>query len=154
MTMDDRYRAKLQSVIASLRYWIPSINDVATVVEDDGGEYWQLGVEPHVSGGCPFEIVIRSDGFHDIIIEGETYEDQPSDNLDLFLALVEGISRGDVRRRLYHSCASGRVVAVETIVELGGGRTWSRRRDLVPFDSHGESDDLVITDHCYLPYRR
>lgn len=154
MSMDDRYRAKLQAAIASLRYWIPSISDVATMNESDNSDYWRLGVEPHVKGGCPFEIVVRSDGFHDIMIDGEVYEDQPSDDLDLFLAFAQGVARGDVIRRRFLTSAAEREVAVETIVALGNGRTWSRSRDLVALSKHGEIGDLIIADHRYLPYRR
>lgn len=157
MSMDDRYRAKLQAAIASLCYWIPSISDVATVSESDGGDYWRLGVEPRVPGGCPFEMVIRSDHLHDVIIDGESYEDQPSDDLEFFLALAKGIARGDVIRRHHCSRASGREVAVETIVSLGGDSTWSRRRELAPSDKHGawdEDEEIVLVDHRYLPFRR
>ena len=152
MTIDDRYRAQLQSTIAALRYWIPSIGDAAVVTETDGDDYWQMSVAPHEKAACPLELVIRSDGFHDLIIAGETYEDQPTEDLDMFLPLAAAIARGDVIRRHHVSADTARALAVETIVSLDRGRAWRQRRDLVPASE--QNDDRIINDQHFLPYHR
>lgn len=150
MTIDDRYRARLQAAIASLRYWIPSISDTARIAETDGDDYWRMNVEPTVAGACPFDLVLRSDGFHDLVIGGEVYEDMPTDDLDLFVPLVCAIARGDVVRRHELSAATRKPLSVETEIRLGDGKSWARSRRLSESFVDTES---IFSERHYLPYR-
>lgn len=157
MQTDDRYRARLQTAIAALRYWSPSIKDAAHVVETDEGEYWRMAIEPLIAGACPFELVLRADGFHDLMIAGESYEDEPTEDLEMFVPLAEAIAGGHVRRRLYASAATGLPVAVGTVVDLADGRSFVRRRDLAsPRDTTAPraSGEDIITERHFLPYHR
>lgn len=154
MNIDDRYRARLQASIAALRYWCPSIADSAAISETDSGDYWEIEVLPHVSGACPFELVLRTDGFHDLVIAGESFEDELTDDLELFVPLASAIARGDVRRRTYASAATATPLAVETIVELEKGRIWQRRRDIAIGLQGDLPHEALITEHNFLPYRR
>ncbi len=154
MNIDDRYRAKLQAAIASLEYWIPSISDSASIAEVNDDAYWRVNVEPLAAGACPFELVIRSDGYHDMLIAGEGYEDQHTDDLDLFVPFAQAIANGNVTRRIYTSAATRMPIAVETIVRLANGAEWRRRRELVT-GLDGETPHASIArDHHFLPYKR
>lgn len=150
MTIDDRYRARLQAAIASLRYWIPSISDTARIAETDGDDYWRINVEPTVAGACPFDLVLRSDGFHDLVIGGEVYEDMRTDDLDLFVPLACAIARGGVVRRHELSAATRMPLSVETEIRLDGGRVWRRRRRLSDLCAGSET---ILAERHYLPYR-
>lgn len=154
MNIDDRYRAKLQAAIASLEYWIPSIGDCAWIAETNDVAYWRVNVQPHVDGACPFELVIRSDGYHDMMIAGEGYEDQPTDDLDLFVPLAQAIADGDVTHRTYTSTATRMPLAVEIIVQLANGTTWRRRRELATGLSGDAPHETIARDHHFLPYKR
>lgn len=154
MTIDDRYRAQLQAAIAALRYWVPTISDAAHVTQSDGGAYWSLAAEPDVGGACPFELVLRTDGKHDIMIAGESYEDLPTDDLDLFVPLACAIARGDVTRRITATAATGTPFMIETIVHLDGGKEWRKSRSLLPPGPSPAVDDALVDDRAFLPYRR
>lgn len=154
MSIDDRYRAKLQAAIAALRYWVPTISDAAHVTQSDGGAYWSLAAEPNVPGACPFELVLRTDGKHDIMIAGETYEDLPTDDLDLFVPLACAIARGNVIRRMTATAATGMPVMIETIVKLDGGNAWRNSRNLLAPGDPSATADALIEDRRFLPYKR
>lgn len=154
MSIDDRYRARLQAAIASLRYWVPTISDAAHITQSDGGTYWSLSAEPHISGACPFELVLRDDGRHDIMIAGESYEDLPTEDLDVFVPLACAIARGDVTRRITSTSATGIPISVETIIQLDGAKNWHKSRALLPPGQRLESGDAVVSDRRFLPYRR
>ncbi|MCC0007089.1 MAG: hypothetical protein H6876_03080 [Hyphomicrobiaceae bacterium] len=154
MLIDDRYRARLQATIAALRYWCPSIADSAAITETSSDEYWEIDVVPHVRGACPFELVLRTDGFHDLVVAGETYEDEPTDNLDLFVPFVSAIARGEVVQKTYAAAATGLPLAVETIVDMGRDGSWHRRRS-IDTNLKGEAlGDTIVTTQAFLPYRR
>jgi hypothetical protein len=112
MNVDDRYRARLQSAIAALRYWTPSIADQATIAETVGDDYWEIDSAPHTQGACPFELVLRSDGKHNLVIASETHEDETTDNFDLFVPLLSAIARGQVTRRITTSAATRMPLAI------------------------------------------
>jgi hypothetical protein len=154
MNVDDRYRARLQSAIAALRYWTPSIADQATIAETDGADYWEIDSAPHTQGACPFELVLRSDGKHNIVIASETYEDETTDNLELFVPLLSAIARGQVTRRITTSAATRMPLAIETIVHMDNGAEWHRRRELAAGLYGGLPHEVVIRDHHFLPYKR
>jgi len=154
MSIDDRYRARLQTAIAALRYWCPSIADSANISETDAGEYWELEIVPHVKGACPFELVLRADGYHDMVIAGETYEDEATDNLDLFVPLAAAIARGDVVQRSHISAATGLTLAIETVVDMGNAGKWQRRRDVKTGLGGGALSDVLVRQRAFLPYQR
>lgn len=154
MTIDDRYRAQLQAAIAALRYWVPTISDAAHVTQSDGSAYWSLAAEPNAAGACPFELVLRTDGKHDIMIAGESYEDLPTDDLDMFVPLACAIARGDVIRRMTVTAATGTPVTIETIVNLDGGKVWRQTRDLPSARHPDAASEVLAEDRTFLPYKR
>lgn len=154
MNTDDRYRARLQAAITAVRYWIPSIADQAAIEETNGDDYWEIDIAPHVRGACPIELVLRSDGMHDLVIASETYEDLPTDNLDLFVPLLAAVSRGNVIRRVHTSAATRMPLAIETIVDLEKGNVWRRRRDIDAGLTGPAAGEIIIRDHHFLPYKR
>lgn len=154
MSIDDRFRSRLQAAIASLRYWIPSIADSAAITQTDADDYWEISIEPHTPGACPFELVLRADGKHDMMIASETYEDEPTEDLDLFVPFAQAIANGSVIRRIYTARATRTPLAIETIVELADGTSWQRRRDLETGLNGDLPHDVVVRDRHFLPYRR
>ncbi len=154
MNIDDRQRAKLRTAITSLEYWIPSISDAAWISQTNCDDYWRINVEPHIEGPCPFEIVIRTDGFHDIVIAGEAFEDQTTDDLDLFVPFAEAIASGNVIRRIYSTADTRMPVAIETSVNMAGGKSWHRRRELVSGFNGPVHHEAIAHDHAFLPYKR
>ncbi len=152
--IDDRYRSRLQAVITSFEYWIPSISEVARIAEVNDDAYWRVDIEPLAAGACPFELVIRADGYHDMTIAGESYEDQPTDDLDLFVAFAQAIANGDVTHRIYTAAATRMPLAVETIVRLANGVDWSRRRELVTGLDDALPHVAIARDRRFLPYER
>ncbi len=150
----DVYRSRLQAVIESLRYWIPSVADAARVEELETPEFWKMIVTPRTAGGCPFELLLRSDRKFDIIIGGEIYEDLDMMPFEDFLPLVEAISQGRVVQRRWTSITTGALREVETIVTFANGSIWSRSRiekavaDTIPREAAERND------RHFLPYRR
>ncbi len=153
-TIDDRYRARLQAAIASLEYWIPSISQTARIAVVNDDAYWRVNIEPHMARACPFELVIRADGYHDMTIAGESYEEQPTDDLDLFVPFAQAIANGDVTRRIYTCAATRMALAVETIVHLANGVEWRRQRDIATFMDREVHHTSIARDHSFLPYER
>ncbi len=152
MLPDDVYRSRLEAAIAGLRYWIPTVSDVAHATLDAGSGFWKLAVLPHAAGACPFELVLRQDQKHDIIIGGEAFEDLPTPNLEVFPQLADAIAEGHVVQCAWRSAVTGVESAVETIVTLADGREWSRCRFLTHMvDDH--PDGFIATEHCFVPYR-
>lgn len=139
--------SSLQATIAQLRYWMPTIADVAHVVEREEGEGWRFALTPRTEGGCPVAITLAGTGRLDLTIAGETYEDRSLDTLDQLLPLIERITEGHVIQRRWASRATGAPRGIETIVSLGPGRVW---RDGLA-SSEG---DAFAHDHHFLPYRR
>lgn len=146
MIQDDVYRHALQGTIEGLRYWVPSISDVARVTEDGGDDFWHLTVVPRVNGACAFELLLRHDQRFDTIVACQTYEGLLVPELRLFLPFVEAIVDGRVVQRRWISRQTGALHAVETLVEIPGMGTW--REGTRPTGGY-ESRDLH-----FLPYRR
>lgn len=153
MNIDDRQRAKLRATITSLEYWIPSISDVASIAETNCDAYWRINLEPQVAGACPFEFVIRADGYHDIMIAGESFEDQLTDDVELFVPLAQAIASGNVIRRIYTTAATRMPIAIETLVWLSNGGVWQRRRELVTGFGGPVHHNTIARDHSFLPYK-
>lgn len=139
--------SSVQATIAQLRYWLPTIADVAHITEGASGEGWQFAIRPRTDGGCPVAVAVSETGQLDFTIAGETYEGRTLDTLDQLLPLVERITEGHVVQRRWTSRATGGFRGIETIVVLGPGRVW--RDGMTAPEAGAESHD-----HHFLPYRR
>lgn len=146
MMQDDVYRHTLQGTIEGLRYWVPSIADVAHVAEGGGPDYWHLSVSPKSPGGCPFEMLLRHDQHYDMVLAGQSYEFLPVPSLAIFLPLAQAIVDGRVIQRRWMSTQTGVLRAVETLIDLDSAGQW--REGVLP------GDGCESRDHHFLPYRR
>lgn len=150
MLSDDVYRYSLRATIEGLRYWVPSIADLARVAQEETDGFWRLDVSPHVSGACPFELVLRDDKRFDATFAGQSYADVPVTELSLFLPLAEAIVDGRVVQRRWISSQTGARLGIETLIAMPGGTVWR----------HGTMHDAFHAnvwesrDHHFLPYRR
>jgi hypothetical protein len=136
----------VQATIEQLRYWVPTIKDVARVFEGKDEEHFLLSIEPKVSGACPVAIAIRGNGRFDLAVAGETYEDRVLSSLDEIVVLLERITEGHVVQRRWMSTTTGVPLAVETLIRLGADNIW---RDGIAAGDGGER-----RDRHFLPYRR
>ena len=152
MLATDAYLAKLEQTIASLKAWTGFIADVASVETSDGASSWRLVIRPKAPQACPVELLLRHDQLYDIAGASEVYEDQPADDLELFLPLLEAVAEGRVVTRTEQSKATGAVYAVETRIAAAAGRTWVRRREL-PAARLADPEQTVFADRHYTPYR-
>ncbi len=139
--------SSLQATITQLRYWMPTIADVAHIWESEGGGSWCFSLKPRARGACPVSLMLRETGLFDLTIAGETYEDCVLEQFDDVLPLIERIIEGQVVQRRWASRATGAACGVETIVSLGHGRFW-RGGPITP------DGDAFARDHHFLPYRR
>ena len=157
MDSDDTIRSRLQSTIASLRYWVPSIADAARVDETERSGLWQISVTPRVAGACPFELILKTDRSSrsfDCVIGGEVYEDRDLASPDEFLPLVEAIADGKVIQRRWLSSATGVLRKVETVVSLANGKIWRQGREVGAAAADTGTDAVEQRDRHFLPYRR
>lgn len=155
----DVYRSRLQTVIESLRYWIPSIADAARVEETEAPEYWKMWVSPAVAGACPFELILRSDRRCDLVIAGEVYEDLAMLAFEDFLPLCEAIAQGRVIQRRWTSPATAALCDVETIVTFANSKTWTGSRAVNsrtsgPISAKVSREAAARHDRHFLAYRR
>lgn len=147
MTSDDTYVHTLQATIEGLRYWVPSIADLARVAQTDAPTGWTMHVTPKAAGACPFALSLRPDRLYDLVLAGERYPDRPVIGLGLFLPLAAAVIDGRVVQRRWISSRTGAVRAVESLVTLPGGTLW--REGGTP-----DLDGCESRDHHFLPYRR
>lgn len=152
MLATDAYLAKLEQTIASLKAWTGFIADVAAIETSEGASSWRLVIRPRAPQACPVELLVRHDQLYDIAVAGEVYEDQPAEDLELFLPLLEGIAEGRVVTRTEQSRATGAVYAVETRIAAPPGRTWVRRRE-TPAAKIADPELTICYDRHYTPYR-
>jgi hypothetical protein len=136
----------VQATIEQLRYWVPTIKDVARVFEGKDEQNFLLSIEPMVAGACPVAIAIRENGRFDLAVAGETYEDRVLASLDHIVVLLERITEGRVVQRRWTSAATGAPLAVETLVTLGAEDVWR--------DGTVAGDGSERCDRHFLPYRR
>lgn len=154
MTSDDVFRSRLESTIASLRYWVPQIADAARIEEAQAPSFWKIAVTPHVPGACPFELMLRSNQSFSLVLDREVYEDLPADSLNLFLPLLDAIAEGRVIQRHFVSAATGEVRRVTSIVDLSGDNVWQAGREAGPSVEQTADIPLECRDRHFLPYRR
>ena len=139
--------SSLPATLAQLRYWMPTIADVAHIWESEGGGTWCFSLKPRADGACPVSVMLRESGLFDLTIAGKTYEDCALEQFDHLLPLIERITEGHVLQRHWASRATGALRGIETIVSLRNGRVW-RGGPIAP------DEDAFARDHHFLPYRR
>lgn len=146
MMQDDVYRHTLQGTIEELRYWVPSIADVARVAEGGGPEYWHLDVSPKSPGGCPFEMLLRHDQHYDLVLAGQNYEFLPVPSLAVFLPLAQAVVDGRIIQRHWISTQTGVLRSIETLIDLGSSGCWR--------EGGRAGEGCERRDLHFLPYRR
>lgn len=139
--------SSVQATVTQLRYWLPTIADVAHVSEAEQGASWQFSITPRIDGACPVAITLHETGSLDFVIAGETYEGRTLKLLDQLLPMVERITEGHVVQRRWTSPATGRLCGIETVVSLAPGQVWNAGMTTA-------AGDLESHDHHFLPYRR
>lgn len=146
MTPESFLSSSVQATIEQLRYWVPTIKDVARVAESGDGAGWTLTITPRMAAACPVAITLKDSGRFDITIAGEAYADRALGSLDQLVRLLERIAEGHVVQRRWVSAATGVDQGIETLVLLGQGLVW--RNGPAP-DGGAERHD-----RHFLPYRR
>lgn len=139
--------SSVQATVMQLRYWLPTIADVAHVSEAEHGTSWRFSIAPRIPGACPVDVTLHETGNLDFVIAGEAYEGRRLDLLDQLLPLVERITEGHVVQRRWSSRATGQLCGIETLVSLEPGRVWSD-------GSAAPGESVESHDHHFLPYRR
>ncbi|MFA5949013.1 MAG: hypothetical protein WC807_01875 [Hyphomicrobium sp.] len=139
-----------QAIIEELRYWVPTVKDVARVYEIDEPEGWRLFIIPATDGACPVELLLRNDGLFDIEIGGQKYEAQSLTARNMLVVMLQQIADGRVLQRRWSSQATGAPCGLETIVDMGDGTLWTARQP-----PHGIAEENIegLCRH-FLPYRR
>jgi len=146
MPPKEVYSSSVQATIEQLRYWVPTIKDVAHVLEGRDGDCWLLSIDPHIGAACPVAIALKDSGQFDISVAGETYTDRMLAKLDDLVLLLDRITQGQVIQRRWFSAMTGLPQSIDTLVDLGGGQTWCAGPD--PFGG------AERRDRHFLPYRR
>lgn len=146
MIPDDVYQQDFENIVAQMRYWAPSVADVAKVEEEEGPGYRIFKFSSAYPGGCPFEFVIRQDQHYDLRVAAQHYLDQPARNLMRFHSLSEAIVEGRVSQLYWHSIKTGVLRGIQTQVRLADGSIW---REGMP-----EPEECESRTRTFLPYRR
>jgi hypothetical protein len=154
MLSDDAIRSRLQATVESLRYWVPTIADVADTSEREGLDGWTLVISPRVAGACPVQVTLHPAQRFDLVIAGESYEGRTAASFDLILPLLEAITEGRIVQRHWISTATGAVRAIETIVRLADGSVWRDGRTIEPVATIIPREATERHDRHFVPYRR
>ncbi len=91
---------------------------------------------------------------YSLTIGGRTYPDLAVDTLDLFPLLVEAIADGRVIERRWSSPNTGVETQVETIIDLGAGRTWRAINRFAALAGLIAIEDCIWSPRYFLPYER
>ena len=145
-TPEGLHAPSVEATIEQLRYWVPTITDVARALEARDDASWFLSIEPHLEAACPVAIALKQTGRFDISVAGETYDDRALASLGQLVLLLERITDGQVIQRRWVSSATGADQGIETIVRLGQGAVWRGGREPDGGAEH--------RDRHFLPYRR
>jgi hypothetical protein len=151
---DDAFRAQLRAVVARIRTWVASIDDVARIEMSEADAYWRLRAEPEAEHACPFELIVHADQHFDLTVGPETYEERSIGDVQLIAQLAEAIGDGHVITRTLASRNTDAVRSVETLVPLEGGAEWRGKRLNEPMASAIRAEDCEARDQHYVPYRR
>jgi len=154
MLSDDAIRSRLQATIESLRYWVPTISDVAVVKEREQGSSWTLALAPKVDNACPVELTLHPAQTFDLIVADEEYDGRTASSFDLVLPLIEAVTEARVVQRRWISLATGAERAVETIITLADGSTWRDGRTIEALADAIPREAAERQDRHFLPYRR
>lgn len=144
-----RGRVNARALVEELRYWVPSVKDVALVQECQDGAGLRFFLIPSTPGACPVELLLRNDGLFDLEVGGISYEAQELGARTALIDLLEGITAGQVIQRRFYNPATGAPVGVETRIRLPDGSYW-RAGDMAEMLPGAMS----VRDRHYLPYRR
>lgn len=142
--LDEDRSPALDVTIAEIRYWVPTIADVAQVTEHGDGQ--TISIVPHAVGACPVSVTLKGTGRFDVVIAGERYEDRALDSLDQMVPFLERIADGEVVQRRWVSTATGAPLGVETLVRLGDG--------VLLRNGPAPDGGVEGSDRHFLPYRR
>lgn len=152
MLSDDVFRSRLQATVESLRYFVPSVADVARSDETSAPGYWKLSLTPHTGGACPIELILHGSQRYDVMIGRETYEDREITSLELFVPLIDAVANGRVIERSWISLTTGLSVARETLISLTNSKSWQDGSGLNAVA--GNEEKFRRDDRHFLPYRR
>jgi hypothetical protein len=154
MLSDDVFRDRLEQTLVDLETWASGIHDCAGVDIAASQHYWRMSVAPHMAGGCPFELMIKSDQTFNLMLDNEVYEDRPLDRFDFFVKLVSAIVDGRVERTETRNALTGVLLGIEMRVEIEDGWDWTGARRVTPAPLPALEADEVRCTHRFLPYRR
>jgi hypothetical protein len=154
MSSDDAFRYRLWAAVESLRYWAPTITDVARVDSSESAASWTMTIRPFVEHACPLDLTLKATQHFDLTIAGEAYDNRAIASLDHILPLIERITGGHVIQRRWVSTATGAVRKVETLVTLADGSVWQDGREIEPMAGAIAQDATERHDRHFLPYRR
>jgi hypothetical protein len=150
MLSDDVFRARLQATVEGLRYYVPSIADVAHCEEYSDHGFWKLAVQPFTAGACPVELILHATQRYDILAGSESFEDCQIVSLDHFLPILDAVAEGRVKQLTYFSIATGSEIARETQIACSFGSWRDGSGDLAAL----ARDGVRVETRHFLPYRR
>ncbi|MDX2259745.1 MAG: hypothetical protein NW205_12635 [Hyphomicrobiaceae bacterium] len=152
MLSDDAYRSQRAATITALRYWLPTIADVAGIEEEEGPGFWRVAVTPLTPGACPFEFMLHETKRYALAVGGRVFEDEPVTSLESFPHLLAAIADGRIDVEHETSALTGATVAMTTAIRPHDRPVWLRREIMTATaDAPGET---VTRTRRYLPYRR
>jgi hypothetical protein len=153
MLSDDVFRERLEQTLVELESWANAARDRANIDIAATRRYWRMAVVPHFPGGCPFELLIKSDQTFSLKLADEVYEDRPVPGFDLFPKLSAAVVAGGVEQTKVRNALTDILVAIESRVELAENWDWIGER-LVRPRSHALDAAEVRHTHRFLPYAR
>lgn len=160
MQTDDVFRAQLQGAISDIKDWVKTIAAIADVMENEDTNYWRLVVKPHALGACPIELmlsVVSDEAIYDIRIANEGYDDQPVDDLQMFVPIFKAVAMGDVHQRTWKSPVTNAPILLQTHVGTKAGELWRVERQFSPGATNVNAPELATAlyhDRHFLPYHR
>ena len=156
MLPDDTYRSKLNVITQQFDSWAQKYKDSASIETTRVDGIWRIESVPKTFGACPFELAIRDDQKFDIALGEELYEDRAIESigaLELFPKLAQAIACANIVQRRRLSASTNLILSTETEIRLPDSGNWTDAQILAPeFDR--ESDDLIIEETHFLPYKR
>lgn len=154
MQSDDAFRRAYEQATADLAVMAEALSSVAAVTVESAASFWRLALRPKATAACPIELVLDPEKqSFDVQIGADTWEGSPIDDLATLRHLVAAVVAGRVISRSTMSPSTGSTFAVETLLDLGGGVTWTRRRTLPLGKNHAAETSTTIDRH-WAAYRR
>ncbi len=151
---DDVFRERLAETIAALEAWAADNGDVAEIEMAVGAEFWKIRAVPHMTGACPFEILLRTNQTFSVNLASEVYEDRRIDRFDFFAMFARAVTLGNVERIETLSAATGAREMIEMRVDLEDGWAWIGERRVAPRNSRKFETNEVCRLRRFLSYRR